>query len=97
MSFNVYRGGKVHVVRDMCSTCIFRTGNLMDLSEGRRDEMVRESISEDVAIVCHSTLNTPENAVCRGFFDHHAKDTACLRLAKHFDVIAFDAPRKLVL
>lgn len=85
----------MHVVRDMCSTCIFRAGNLMHLAEGRRDQLVRESIAENVAIVCHSTLNTGENAVCRGFFDHHADDTACLLLAKHFGIVELDSPRKL--
>jgi hypothetical protein len=95
MSFNIYRDGKVHVVRDMCSTCIFRTGNLMHLAEGRRDQLVREAITDDTAIVCHSTIGASENAVCRGFFDHHTKDTTCLRLALACGVIEFDAPRKL--
>lgn len=27
---NAYRDGRVHVCRQMCATCVFRPGNLMD-------------------------------------------------------------------
>lgn len=79
----------------MCSTCIFRIGNVMYLEDGRRDQMVRDSIRKDTAIICHSTLGTRENAVCRGFYDRHAGDVVCLRMAQAFDAIELDPPRKL--
>jgi hypothetical protein len=53
---NVYRDGRVHVQAQMCSTCIFRPGNLMDLNAGRVRSMVDEAREHDSAIVCHQTL-----------------------------------------
>jgi hypothetical protein len=93
--FNIYRDGEMHVVDHMCSTCIFRAGNLMNLDDGRRDEMVRASLKVDSAIVCHSTLGTKENAVCRGFYDNHCHETVAMRLASIMGVVVFDAPRSL--
>lgn len=68
---DVFRDGRVHVCASMCSTCIFRPGNLMRLEPGRVAEMVREAVAADSTIICHSTLDGP-NAACRGFFDRHA-------------------------
>jgi hypothetical protein len=82
---NVYRDGYVHVQSAMCSTCIFRPGNLMQLRRGQVRGMIEEARAEDSAIVCHQTLYTPANAVCRGFFEHHA--TPALRLAYALDRI----------
>ncbi len=67
---NVYRDGKVHVCEEMCTTCIFRPGNLMQLMPGRVEDMIAEAIKGGSAIICHSTLDG-DNAVCRGFFDKH--------------------------
>jgi hypothetical protein len=67
---NVYRDGHVHVRREMCSTCIFRPGNLMFLPAGRVRRMVDEAKAEGTSIICHQTLEA-DNAVCRGFFDRH--------------------------
>jgi hypothetical protein len=79
---NSFRGGKVHVKAAMCKTCIFRPGNLMHLSEGRREGMERDAVRNDSTIVCHSTLGGKANAVCRGFFDKHK--TQPLRMAMAF-------------
>lgn len=49
----------------------------MDLHEGAVERMVEDA--KDSAIICHSTLGTDENAVCRGFFDRHG--SIPLRLA----------------
>lgn len=86
MKHNVYRDGKVHVQREMCSTCIFRPGNIMHLQSGRVRGMVDEAKDDESAIVCHQTLDG-DNAVCRGFYDRHADDMLTLRLAKLYDVI----------
>ena len=68
MNGNSYRDGKVHVMAELCPTCIFRPGNLMDLKPGRVKGMVAEAVREDTAIICHSTLDR-DHAVCRGFYD----------------------------
>ena len=87
---NAFRDGKVHVCRRMCKTCIFRPGNPMNLEPGRVTDMVDEAVASQSAIICHSSL-TGENAVCRGFFDHHP--TVPLRLAMAIDRVEFDEPR----
>lgn len=66
---NAYRDGKVHVKREKCPTCIFRPGNLMSLRPGRVKGMVKEATKKQSAIICHDTLGTRFNAVCRGFYD----------------------------
>lgn len=78
MRHNAYRDGFVHVRREMCSSCIFRPGNLMQLRSGRVRGMVDEAKANESAIVCHQTLDA-DNAVCRGYFDRFS--TLPLRLA----------------
>jgi hypothetical protein len=92
-----YRDGKIHVLSEMCSTCIFRPGNLMRLSSGRLRGLVDANVKADSAITCHSTSSAAarfygpaEPAVCRGFFDRHA--TLPLRLAEAMDCIEYDNP-----
>lgn len=84
MSHNVFRNGRVHVCQRMCSTCIFRPGNKMDLATGRVEGMVRDATAADSTIVCHSTLDG-DNAACRGFFDRHK--TASLQIAERLGLI----------
>ena len=79
---NAFRAGKVHVKARPCSTCIFHRGNKMQLAEGRVEQMVADAERNESAIICHSTLGTKANAVCRGFFDEHS--TLPLRLARMF-------------
>lgn len=81
-----YREGKVHVLADLCDTCIFRPGNLMDLARGRVAGMVRDAKANESAITCHSTVGGAE-AVCRGFYDLHA--TAPLQIAERLGYIEF--------
>lgn len=68
---NSFRNGKIHVMGRMCPTCIFRPGNLMHLDKGRREQMERDAVRNDAAIICHATLGEIDNAICRGFFDRH--------------------------
>lgn len=86
---NVYRDGRVHVCAEMCSTCIFRPGNLMSLQPGRVREMVDQAVADESCIICHSTLDG-DNACCRGFFDRHGDRVMTLRLALVCDVIDYD-------
>lgn len=73
----------------MCSTCIFRPGNLMDLHPGRVRQLIDEACDDDGAIVCHQTLEEPLGAVCRGFFDRFADRSWPLRYAKHKDAVIY--------
>jgi len=81
-----YRDGKVHVMKSMCSTCVFRPGNLMHLEPGRLDQMVRDAVKAESTIICHSTLEGAQ-ACCRGFFDRHA--TAPLQIAERIGLIEY--------
>jgi len=72
---DVYRNGKVHVLRRQCPTCIFFPGNRMDLEPGRVEGMVAQCERTQGCIPCHSTTfrQDPQGeAVCKGFFDRHA-------------------------
>jgi hypothetical protein len=70
----------------MCSTCVFRPGNLMMLRAGRLREMVDGSIAQDASIPCHKTL-VGQRAVCRGFWDRHQRDTLLCRLGGVLGII----------
>jgi hypothetical protein len=76
---------RVRILSEKCATCIFKPGNKMELREGARDQLVEETLAADSYIVCHSTLpyfKHPEAqpAVCRGFWDVHARDSLATRL-----------------
>lgn len=85
----VYSDGKVHVMPDKCSSCIFRPGNLMHLNAGRVKEMVDGSIQSGGVIPCHQTIHgqREQEAVCRGFFDSYADQVPALRLAQAMHLI----------
>jgi hypothetical protein len=76
----------LRVCAAMCSTCVFRPGNLMSLRAGRLRGMVDESLAYDSFIPCHKTLDG-ERAVCRGYWDRHSGDTLACRLGHVFGVI----------
>lgn len=78
---------RVHVCERMCSTCIFRPGNLMSLEEGRVVQMVNDALKKDGQITCHQTLEFRHGAVCRGFFDRHKH--GLLRVAERLGFIRF--------
>jgi len=65
----------------------------MHLERGRVAGMVRDAQRNDSAIICHATLGTKANAVCRGFFDRYS--TLPLRLAQVIGNLVFvDPPKK---
>ncbi|MEV0360671.1 hypothetical protein AB0H71_31905 [Nocardia sp. NPDC050697] len=85
---SVAADGQIRVCRRRCSTCIFEPGNLKDLRPGRVAELVRETLSSEGHIVCHSTLDS-HGAICRGFADNplaHDRSLA-LRTARALDVL----------
>lgn len=78
--------GLPRVLSTKCATCIFRPGNRMHLPPGYRDQLVQQALDRDSWIVCHATLPDTGNpvgsqAICRGFWDLHAADSAGCRLA----------------
>jgi hypothetical protein len=91
-----YRDGKVHVLSDKCSTCVFRPGNLMNLQPGRLKDLVEGNLEPDSALTCHQTLEYSgtgaDPAVCRGFFDAYWEESTPLRMAKIMDLIEEDDP-----
>lgn len=92
MSHQIYRHGKVHLLASKCSTCIYRPGNLMDLRPGRVEDMERDAIENEGAIVCHKTLDDPKtHAICRGFWDVHRRDVGLLQAAERMGAVVEDA------
>lgn len=86
---NVYRDGKVHVLRNECATCIFRPVT-RPVDGARVAGMVRETMSEPGAtVVCHSTLYREEDqhAICRGWYDRLGDRDPILRMAEAMGVI----------
>ena len=79
----------LRVCTEMCSTCVFRPGNQMQLNPGRLRGMVDESLANDSFIPCHKTLDG-ERAVCRGFYDRHQHDSFGCRLGTVLGVILVD-------
>jgi hypothetical protein len=92
MKHDVYRDGRVHVLSEMCETCVFRPGNLMKLQSGRVRGMIDEARANESTIVCHATLyrDGVSNAVCRGFHDRYP--TQPLQLAERLGLIEYDDP-----
>lgn len=95
MSKKPYRDGLVHVCTTMCSTCVFRPGNLMHLRSGRLRNLVDGNLAGDTALTCHQTLyggHPAGEAVCRGYFDAYAQEVTPLRLAVALGVVTNQDP-----
>lgn len=92
-----YRDGRIHVLNERCSSCVFRPGNLMDLGIGRLADLVRSNLEADSVLTCHQTLPYgphPEAppSVCHGYFDAYWREVTGLRMAVALDLIEFEAP-----
>lgn len=67
-----YVGGKLRIMTEMCSTCIFRPGNKMDLERGRVANIMREVRRNDSYVTCHKTLGTGQpGVICKGSSEAH--------------------------
>lgn len=93
----VYRDGKVHVLTEKCSSCIFRSvndGRIMGLRPGRVGGMVVEARANDSVIPCHQTIHVEneEPAVCRGYYDNSADQVMPLRVAEALGALEFVEP-----
>lgn len=95
---DAYRNGRIHVLSERCSTCVFRPGNKMHLAPGRFKDMVEANRKNDTAFACHQTLDynheydAPGNAVCRGYFDAFKEEITPLRMAVAMDLIVEQEP-----
>lgn len=91
---NVFRDGKIHIQLEMCSTCVFRSGNLMSLQPGALREIIDRNLEQDVPLVCHQTLEYhPKGgleSVCRGFFERYP--TTPIELAEQMGLIEWTSP-----
>jgi hypothetical protein len=90
-----YRDGKIYVCSEMCSTCIFRPGNVMSLKSGRLKQMVADACRDESCIPCHHTIpafagDGKHQTVCRGFWDRFK--TAPLQIGERLGMIVFQAP-----
>jgi hypothetical protein len=56
----------LHVMREQCSTCIFRPGNKMQLREGRMRDLTQQTDMADGNVICHQTLDQEVGALCAG-------------------------------
>jgi hypothetical protein len=85
----VAHSGVVHVQAEMCSTCIFRPGNLMNLKPGRVKEMVEGSLADEAGITCHKTIygQAAQEAVCAGFYDRYAHRVTTFQIAERLGAI----------
>ena len=87
---NIYREGKVHVLSELCSSCIFRPHE-RPVSGARVAGMVRATMDTDGAtVVCHKTLyreGPDENAICRGWYDRLGDRDSLLQAAERMGII----------
>lgn len=81
-----YRDGFVHVVREQCSTCVLRSGNLMHLQQGRLKDMLTANLEAGSAYACHQTLGG-EHALCKAYVDQYGDRLFVIRLARTLGVI----------
>ena len=91
-----YRDGRLHVMADRCSSCVFRPGNPMRLEEGRLADLVEANVARGAALICHQTTYEQDErgeAVCRGFADAYADDVPALRFAEEWGLVTEQEPR----
>jgi hypothetical protein len=92
LKHNIYRDGKIHVLSEMCATCIFNP-KTRPVGGARVAGMVRGTKdTEGATVPCHNTLYGPKpkrNAICRGWYDRLGDRDIILKLAEALDIIHF--------
>ena len=83
-----YDRAGLHIMKEQCSTCIFRPGNLMHLNEGRLKDMTDQTDAGDTNVVCHQTLDREVGAFCKGSVDRAAGQM--VRIAERLGAIVED-------
>lgn len=96
MSPDPYRDGKVHVMSEKCSTCVFRPGNIMHLPPGRLKALTDHAQETGVPFSCHQTLPYASkehseyyggSALCAGAVENYGDSSPFVLLARDWDVI----------
>lgn len=91
-----FRDGKVHVMSEKCSTCVFRPGNLMRLRPGRLQEMTDHVQDTGVPFSCHQTLayasiehqeHYEGNALCAGAVEQYGPESNIIRMARLMEIV----------
>ena len=89
---DIYRDGRIHVLTEQCSTCIFNP-HTRPVPGARVAEMVLGTKDTDLATVpCHHTLYgmAEHNAICRGWWDRFATRDNLLRYAMRIGIVVYD-------
>lgn len=91
--------GRIRLLREQCTTCIYLPGNLMHLAPGGLAAITAEA--RDTLITCHTTLPSvaPTGvlpAVCRGWYDGHGKRSRAIRIMTEIlgEPVEVDPPSK---
>lgn len=94
MSRKAYRDGRIHIMAEQCTTCVFRPGNLMRLAPGRLHDLIETNLTADTAFACHQTIyrETVDEAICHGYHHAYADRVTPLRLARELGLIAWVTP-----
>lgn len=90
-----YRDGRLHVMAERCSDCVFRSGNLMSLQPGRLRSLVEDNLAADAALTCHQTTYGQDErgeAICAGFAAAFGHEVTGLRAANIMGLIERQDP-----
>lgn len=89
-----YRDGRIHVMADKCSTCVFRPGNLMRLAPGRLADLIETNLAADTAFACHQTIyqEAVDEVICHGYHDSYGDCVTALRMARAMGLIQWVTP-----
>ena len=86
--FNVYRDGFVYVSSSMCGTCIYRPDSV-----NFHSSIKEKAVKASTGVVCHSTLDKEQQAICKGFYDQDM--TITLAMARAMGNVRFVKAEKL--
>lgn len=96
-----YRDGRIHVMAEKCSTCVFRPGNVMHLPPGRLKALTDHVQDTGVPFSCHQTLPyaSAEHAafyggaaLCSGAVENYGDASPQIQLALALGVITYVDP-----
>lgn len=91
-----YRDGKVHIMSEKCSTCVFRPGDPMNLRPGRLKELTDHVQETGVPFSCHQTLPYASKvhtehyggaALCHGAVESYGDQSIPMRMARALDAV----------
>jgi hypothetical protein len=81
-----HKTNRPRLLSAQCETCIFRSGNRMQLRAGRLRQMVSDALQQgSQGVICHDTLSYGAHpdfggAMCRGFYDAYGPQNNFVRV-----------------